>query len=692
MIRLWIGEELLDLYPDTRIAFEESNPMFKSVGELGKVFSYPFKFPTSPTNSQILKFAQVINVVRSLKSYAVRVEYNGVPFATGELLLLNRTPIAFEASLQVKRRLPWVYDRKMSELYEIGYFCMPDSPMQKIALVAKMDNEALRISINGIIFVTDSGSPISKLNALADQINAKLLETGGVFASVFPPANRLILQKANPNSDFTIFALADSKGDPSMGYDTYDDSGAISTKFYQFANTVNSNPDDYGFCYPMIINGGAKQADLIGTNEIASDWFGILNHHNGTEFLPDPQTKRNAFCAQLKVGNILEKICQKYGWQLQSEWLATTAKNLCVFNNHSVVQQTYGATAGKSWLEYYWLYAHKLPDITLSEFLNELQKVFFLLVDFDYANQTLKVEPLKTVMNSAKTQLVESFSENYSLGEERFKSFRYEYELGSNLKKIAEEQKGYFSYDGTGTGETAIKSKLTFVPSAGIFSRTGADRSLFAEQLFFVGKLPEKDRPKMLFLFEKKGNSPRGTHFNDLINLQWKSGGIGFNVLLDEGGVEVGWEQIAVADRGLFAIYGNEWDALMRESVEVERELYLTTAELLSFQKTNLWRVDHANYWIVRYSYQLGNEAVSRHKVKAILRIWNSNKVGEYTSGGGTGGGGSGGGGGVEPPPILRRNLLVEFFKMCLKRDLTVEFYEGCAPTFTVTIDLVSCE
>lgn len=687
---------MLDLYADTKIAFEESNAMFKSVGELGKVFTYPFKIPTSPTNSQIFEFAQVINVVRSRKSYSARVEYNGVPFATGELLLLSRTPESFEASLQVKRRLAWVHDRKMSELYEIGYFSMPNSPLQKIALVPNtVSNEALRVSINGIIFTSISGNPLAKIQDLEVQINARLLDTGGVFASVYAPATRLILQKANPNSDFTIFPLADSKGENSMSYDAYNDSGEVITKFYQFANAVNSDPDDYDFSYPQIINGGAKQADLLGTNEIPSDWFGIINHHNGTEYTPDPATKRTAFIAQLKVGKTLEKICEKYGWTLQSDWLATTAKNLCLFNNHSVFQQSYGSDIGNKWLEYYWLYAQKLPDTTLSDFLNELQKVFFLFVDFDYSNQVLRIEPLKVVMNTAKTHLISQYSEDYNLGEERFKSFRYEYEISSNQKKLAEEQTGYFTYAGTGTGETNIKTKLAFVPTAGKFDRKGADRQLFAEALYFFGlKNIEKDRPKMLFLFEKKGNTPTGTFYNDLINLQWKSGGIGFNVKLDENGQEIGWESFTEQDRGLFAIYGKEWDALMRESVEVERELYLTTAELLSFEKTNLWRVDHANYWIVRYSYQLG-EKVEKHKVKAILRIWNSNKVGEYTAGGGTGGGGSGGGtggGGVEPPPILRRNVLLEFYKMCLKRDLTVEFYEGCAPTFNVTINLVTCD
>jgi hypothetical protein len=679
MFEVWLGSEVLDLGENPQITFEESNPMFKSAGELGKIFTYPRRVPASDPNKRIFEFAHVVGSVRGRKAYAARVVYNGVTFAEGELILLEKTPTDFEISLQVKRRLAWAFDRKMSELYEVGWVSI--DYIIGVTPRHDMTNEPFMLQINGKSYRAEHGSHIIKMQYLAAEITADGADTG-IVASYFSTVEKLAIYHANPNKPFIVRLLANSKGAFSLLF-TFTDSSETATinRMLAHANAVNSNPDNYDYCYPPIMHDSPDDAEF----PLINGRYRFINKHNGTAYTND----RQIFSAQLRVGKTIEKIAKHYGWTLDSEWLATTAKDLCLFNNHACILadiDTFG-------VEEYWLYAHKLPDITLAEFLNELQKLFFLYIDFDYTNQKIVIEPMQTLLKTADTQVVTHYAEDYSIGEERFKTFRYEYNLDSELQKKAEIQNGYFSYEGTGVGETVISAGFPFLPTRGRNAIDGTDRILNYKEMLMVNRLvPEKDRPKHLFIFEKKGNTPTGTHYTDLIHLQWKSGGVGFNITLGEDGEELGWEQIPLADRGLYTMYGLEWDKLMRESVEVERELYLTTAELLSFEKTNLWRIDHANYWLVRLNYTLSDKPVERHKVKAVLRIYNGTSVGSFSSGGGTGGGGSGGGGGVEPPPLLRRNVLFEFYKLCLKRDLAVEFYEGCAPTFTVTIDLVSCE
>ena len=107
MIRIRTADGGLDIAPDLGITIEYNSPLFGSVGDLTKDYTYPAQLRTSPNNSLLLQFAQRPEV-RSWPTDLVTITYNDMPLLSGRLDLIRATDTTLEVSIRKAGAVPFL--------------------------------------------------------------------------------------------------------------------------------------------------------------------------------------------------------------------------------------------------------------------------------------------------------------------------------------------------------------------------------------------------------------------------------------------------------------------------------------------------------------------------------------------------------------------------------------------------------
>lgn len=103
MFGLRIGTDFLDLFPDTAINCSLSNPVFDR-DSVARVFSYPFKLPTTAKNKLLL--GQLDRLDSSIVNFSVEAELwiQRLPFESGVIKVGNSAPDFFNIRFENKEQ------------------------------------------------------------------------------------------------------------------------------------------------------------------------------------------------------------------------------------------------------------------------------------------------------------------------------------------------------------------------------------------------------------------------------------------------------------------------------------------------------------------------------------------------------------------------------------------------------------
>lgn len=155
-------------------------------------------------------------------------------------------------------------------------------------------------------------------------------------------------------------------------------------------DTLSGNADTHDFVFAPLKNEGLT----------AGNTTGVINAYDpdADEFAGASDEPSFSLSPWVYVKYVVKQICNESGISLVSKFFEDDEIRKLVFYNASVktYEQANHPTANYRpfWLKYH------LPDITVSDFLNELKKYFCLHIDINKRTGNLEIEPFKDLINA----------------------------------------------------------------------------------------------------------------------------------------------------------------------------------------------------------------------------------------------------------------------------------------------------
>lgn len=652
MIALWKDNDpnkSLDLYPDSSIALEYNNPLFSTIGDLGKTYTYPFKIPRTPKNEVDLDFPNYLKVVPWLRPKYTLV-YAGVPLFAGEVIIRSAGEDFIEINFSVNRRESWIFDTKMTDLF-LGYkFQQITNSTQTIGMRLNV-NSSIAIPvikgaacvINGKIYESGliNGTVINVLNALATVINADTAVNNCIATVVlgYIPlvGSYLVLTRVNAAKDFWAYPFVnyyDVKNNDNQyslwfRYASYSNAhwAFLDAEGKAFIDEVMSNPDDYDYLYPEII--------ILPKQD--SDYSHGLNRHEGGEYYIGDDA--SVVSPQLKLLAALKRICDYHSFKLNTDFFTQTKfAKLLIINNHSNITLGFDGVAARTYHEQLFFFAHKYPNMTFAEFLEALQKLFCLYIYFDFAKRELVIRSAVDVLsdNSLQEIRLADTAKNYTIEAypEQKDGFLFKIAkptVNSNYKRFPTQNERFYKELKIEPAKRNIGANLT-IPSP-IYSESGGNYNATNQESVFVGlwgNLPQQDQITLSYSYS---NIPVDTI--DWIWNQWTPfSGLSFykgfvdgkpvtvnatdEVVLSWGDVTTKIDGKEVTQKGLYSEYWQKWVTFLQSTQVVKRFLYLDVVQLANLRLDKKIRIDNQTYLIKKIRVGLGSKGIKPAEVELL--------------------------------------------------------------------------
>jgi hypothetical protein len=642
MIALWRDNDAnkaLDLYPDASISLEYNNPLFGTIGDLGKTYTYPFKVPRTPKNEVDLDFPNYLKTTAWVRPKYTLV-YQGVALFMGEVIIRSASNDYIEINFSVNRREAWIFDTKMTELF-LGYkFQQVNESVQTIGMIlyASMATnfvvtKGAACVINGKIYESGllNGTIPDVLNALATVINANSSQTNctaSVVGGLVPTTiSSLVLERIDAIAEFWAYPFVnyyDLKNNKNE-YNLFFIYGSYSTDHWNFLDDegkafideVMSNPDNYDYLYPEII--------LLPKQD--SDYRHPLNRHEGGEYSTDDDA--SVVSPQLKLLPALQRICEYNNFSLNTDFFSQNKfAHLLIINNHSNI--TDGFLNAITYHEQLFFFAHKYPNMTFAEFLEALQKMFCLYISFDFGKRELIIRSAGDILADNELQEIrpQDTAEVYTIEEYPYQREGFNFKLAkpavnSNYKRFATQNQQFYREFKVEPAKRNIDTKLT-IPSP-IYSQNGTNYQATNQESVFVGlwgNLPQQDQIIYGFGYADVPTSP-----TDFIWNQWTPfNGLSFyrgfvdgkpvtvnttdEVVLSWGDVTQKIDGREVWQKGLYSEYWQKWVNFLQSTQVVKRFLYLDIVQLSQLRLDKKIRVDNQTFLIKKLRVGLTNKGI----------------------------------------------------------------------------------
>ncbi len=650
MIALWKDndpQKSLDLYPDSSITLEYNNPLFSTIGDLGKTYTYPFKIPRTPKNEVDLYFPNYLKVSPWIRPKYTLV-YAGVPLFAGEVIIRSAGTDFIEINFSVNRREAWIFDTKMPDLF-LGYkFQQVTNSTQTIGMrlhgnqaVAMPVIKGSACVINGKIYESGliNGTIPDVLNALATVINAATAVTNctaTVTAGLLPlVSSYLVLTRVDATKEFWAYPFVnyyDVKNNDNQyslwfRYASYSNAhfAFLDAQGKAFIDEVMSNPDDYDYLYPEII--------LLPKQD--SDYPHGLNRHEEGEYSIDDNA--SVVSPQLKLLPGLQRICDYNNFALNTDFFTQNKfANLLIINNHSNI--TEGFFSSRTYHEQLFFFAHKCPNMTFAEFLEALQKLFCLYIYFDFAKRELVIRSAVDVLsdNSLQEIRLSDTAKDYTIEvyPEQKDGFLFKMakpSVNSNYKKFSTQNERFYRELKIAPAKRNIGANLT-MPSP-IYSESGGSYNATKQESVFVGlwgNVPQQDQITLSYGYS---DVPVGTI--DWIWNQWTPfSGLSFykgfvdgkpvtvnatdEVVLSWGDVTTKIDGKEVTQKGLYSEYWQKWFTFLQSTQVVKRFLYLDVVQLANLRLDKKIRIDNQTYLIKKLRVGLGSKGIKPSEVELL--------------------------------------------------------------------------
>lgn len=626
---------ILDTTESLAISFELNNPMFGTVNDLVKSYTYPLTLPRTPKNDVVLDFPSIINNGNKWIAKNVSVFVNGVLLIEGDLLILGATESSISASIQVNKKLDWLSVRKMTELTELGYVWQNLSSNWYCELLLKFRSSTLglagsKISINvtGGQYTTDwVGGLISNLflslqnlanliNADTDNNNAIATVTGNVN-----PYTNFRVNRVNATKDFYVIPTATFNENCPFSFE-YAVGNATTTSYdtltKAWIDNVMANPDDYIY----------KYAELLMLPQNDDLFYMPMNRHTSGSY--DIIDDISVTSPQINLKKGLELILSTFGYQLESEFLNEPSMLLAYFaNNHSNVPAINFETDRPlienkyfGFPEYFFFYKDKFPNTTLLSWLDSFSKLFCLYVNIDHKRKIVTIKSMNEIMADGETKTFRT-PPNYNIDKKENTKKGYKFTMAKpkyiNVYSQQYERHNQISYADLTIAEGAnnIKTDINFLDT--LWVNDAPVQTL--QPCFFTGwwsslpnydKIPFLKTPNITRQFGERGNSLKANSI--MFYLGFVDGKPSSTNSTNDETLLWGVESATNS----FGLYNKRWRkfiAFMNRTESVKRKIYIAITDLASLDMSKKVRIDNQNYFIKKLRVQLthntGHELVA---------------------------------------------------------------------------------
>lgn len=250
MLRIRLGDEYLDLSPDTSLTITVHNPLFDQDGSEA-LYSFPFSLPATPKNRSLLSYANRLDNGSNNTTYTDAVlEIEGIPFDFGVLELDEQKFTSDSIGAVYKNLVPaMLEDLDRIRIHEIldtvqGTYLVPKSVWKFDLTIGAPNTFAITVGGNVITYTAASGETAQQIvTGLSNAIDA-------IFPAMSynPPGNtQLQLESASVNQHPIGFASL-----VGLSLVSVVTTGQARQKgFHNRVALINSTPVDT-HCFPML--------------------------------------------------------------------------------------------------------------------------------------------------------------------------------------------------------------------------------------------------------------------------------------------------------------------------------------------------------------------------------------------------------------------------------------------------------
>ncbi len=446
MIRIKIAGEYLDIFPDTSMDITLINPAFAS--DFGRNSeSYSFNIPDTPKNRRLTNYASVwlANEPSEMEQDAT-IFYNTLPLKMGKVVVnqinLQSGTISISFLIDNSKVFDELKSVKLSDLNLGGTRTLTSTETAYMELKAILDvsGDDLVIVINGYTYSYEWHSGSSSEDALTQlQADIDSQAANGVDASVSGTGTNAVLR---------------------IESDTVGLTAAFEIDIDSAANQQIWIPQDYLGIGQMTQNAwsthmGTVAAASMGTydyvfapiynpdfyKETNADFLGYLNLYDPVAgyFIKNEATASNKWRTNVvpfpRLAYILERILNHIGYTDSSTFTSDADfKRLCFYANKALDDTVFDENAGSETFNAgltSWNMQEHVPDISCSDFINQLSKLLNISVIFNIENKTFDIIENKDIVSANIVDWSEKSTRNYTIEKNEFDGLTYSYKEDS---------------------------------------------------------------------------------------------------------------------------------------------------------------------------------------------------------------------------------------------------------------------
>lgn len=582
MLELKVNHTNLDLFPNTSIPLELNSPVFSSVGELAKSFSYSFRLPKTDVNQIALGFPDEIDSDQDQATIIAEVYFNGLEIVSGDLVISDASHEAYEVNLQVNRKIDWMR-KPIRELEGVGGFFLRNNPRKigfhiAFPFVFATTNKTLAVKVNGIEFSVSGAISSSALSQnLANSINNHAGINCQVTFTERNTVSLLMFEAVNTIDPFEVKPIYTPNVTWAPAFEDVNQYSAEAT------NTINgitngNHENSTKVCFPQLL------MPNVGTNadNTSNEAFKIINHHNG-----QLHVTARIMIPQPFLKFILEQIAETFGWQINLD-IDPDLEKLILVNNNFSGDKNPNLSYGRLFYGSYYDYVELCPAGLTYFKLLEILEGFNLVVNLDFEAQIISIKQTDQTLKNNSQEGYE-ISEAYTVA--AYEEDGYQINMLDGTKYAGgENEPEYQSYL---NGENDIDIGFTFLPNQDNIPYFDLDIRhvdwlhdikvfINGAQQPYLNKTPDITDPIFLFYHGKVEGKPTASRNAD------------------------GWD---LTTKGIYDKFWKNWIDFLSQAKVVNRTIYMTATQLKAFDFEKPIRLAGINFLVK----QLRTVIAARH-------------------------------------------------------------------------------
>lgn len=637
MIAIWIDNDplkALDMPPDASFVFEANNPLFGSINDLARSFTYAFKLFRTPKNDVLLNFPASLRL-GARAAMPAALYYNGTRIPSAELIIRGANEKTIEINIAASRRADWLFDKNIQSLplgvqfqqlsaaQEIGLALGRNTAIPMPALIGAAVEVSGRLYESGFL-PSGGATPLTDvLDVLAALINADTTNnnaTALVVAGLDPDVRSyLVVTRANPAREFWAKPLINfyDLRNAENKYALWFNFSAYSTENFEFLDEqielyidgIMADPTAYDHIYPELIL--IPKPDELYLH-------GLNRHEGGSYFIGD---NVSVVSPQLRLTPAIRRVLDTYGFALDAPLMDGDAfQDLLLINNHSNI--TEGSVSNRTYHEILFWYADKYPLMTFAEFLDQLRSLYALYIDFNWGTYTLTIRTAGEILATRDSaQVIEPVHTSPAHALDDYPDAREGYTFALAEPQPAEPyrnnfdtfNKSRFAPFALPPGRNKIESKLSM--PVRVYRNNDDDELTLTNQESTLNGLfsnmPAADT--LADAYEGNPFDDSGYIFRQappFFGLSYYQGFVDGKPITSTVRNEhvIGWGDVTestdgtpVVRRGFYSTYWKEFVSVLQNAVLVKKRAYLNEVQLANLDMTRLLRIDNQTYLIKRF-------------------------------------------------------------------------------------------